>query len=286
MDSKKPGKQEYLKKLNAVVEYINSNLDKKISILKLAEISHLSPFHFHRIMKGLLGEPIGNYITRTRVQTAALLIRYTDLEIQDIAHNVGYEKPSSLNKIFKQYYNISPTEYRANKYITLSEPVFKDFNIELQPPNILEIQDMEVIYINITGKYGNDHYQKAWMELGSFVGENNIDTKNMESFGISHDDPNVTDDEKCRYDACLTICKPVKPQGKIGVKQIAGGKFAVFSYRGSYDNWGEVYDVIYDKWLINSEYNLRNVPIMEKYLDGPDQSAAKELDLEIYLPIE
>jgi len=286
MDSKKPGKQEYLEKLNAVVEYINSNLDKKISVSKLAEISNLSQFHFHRIMKDLLGEPIGNYITRTRVETAALLIRYTNLEIQDIAHNVGYDKPSSLNKIFKQYYNISPTEYRILKNITITKHVIKNFNIELEPPRILEFSDMEVIYINITGEYGNKNYHKAWMELDNFVKANKLMTKGMESFGISYDDPKVTEKENCRYDACLTIHQAVRTEGKIGVKKIQGGKFAVFSYKGSYENWGEVYDVIYDKWLINSKYDLRNVPVMEKYLNGPKQSATKDLNLEIYLPIE
>ncbi len=286
MESKKVTRQEYLKNLNTVVEYINSNLDKKISINELAEISNLSQFHFHRIMKGLLGEPIGNYITRTRVETAALLIRYTNLEIQDIAHNVGYDKPTSLNKIFKQYYNISPTDYRSNKKSTITKPAISTFNIKLETPRILEIPDMEVIYINITGEYGNENYQKAWVELGNFVKENKLFTLDIENFGISYDDPKVTEKENCRFDACLTIHQTVKPHGKIGVKKIKGGKFAVFSYQGSYDNWGEVYDIIYDKWLINSEYDLKNVPVMEKYLNSPLQTEANELNIEIYLPIE
>ena len=286
MESKKVSRKEYLKNLNDVVEFINSNLDKKISINELAEISNLSPFHFHRIMKSLLGEPIGNYITRSRVETAALLIRYTNLEIQEIAYNVGYDKPSSLNKIFKQYYNISPTDYRSNKESIITKPAIDIFNIKLEAPRILEIPDMEVIYIQITGEYGNENYQKAWMELGDFVKEYKLFTLDIESFGISYDDPKVTEKENCRFDACLTIYQPVKPQGKIGVKKIEGGKFAVFNFQGSYDNWGEVYDIIYDKWLINSDYNLRNFPVMEKYLNSPLQTEASELNLEIYLPIE
>lgn len=119
MDNKKAARQEYLKRLNTIVEYINNNLDKKISISELAEISNFSKFHFHRIMKSLWGEPIGNYIIRTRVETAALLIRYTNLEIQDIAYSVGYNKPSSLNKIFKQYYNFLPQNTEPIKILQL-----------------------------------------------------------------------------------------------------------------------------------------------------------------------
>ncbi|OQY03000.1 MAG: hypothetical protein B6I20_05900 [Bacteroidetes bacterium 4572_117] len=93
MDRKKITKQEYLKRENVIVEYINNNLGKNISISELAEFSDLFQLHFHRIMKGLLGELIGNYITQTRVETFAILIRYTNLEFQEIAYSVGYDKP-------------------------------------------------------------------------------------------------------------------------------------------------------------------------------------------------
>lgn len=88
---------------------------------------------------------------------------------------------------------------------------------------------MEVIYINITGEYGNENYQKAWTELRNFIKENKLFTIGVESFGISYDDLKVTE-KKCRYEACLTINQTVKPQGKIGVKKIEGGKIAVFIY--------------------------------------------------------
>ena len=51
------------------------------------------------------------------------------------------------------------------------------------------------------------------------------------------------------------------------------------------DKEWKAYDIIYDKWLINSKYDLRNVPVMEKYLNSPLQSEANELNIEIYLPI-
>lgn len=61
----------YHQNLNRVIEYIHNNLDSKIDIKVLANISNFSPFHFHRISRALLGEPIGAYISRIRVETAA-----------------------------------------------------------------------------------------------------------------------------------------------------------------------------------------------------------------------
>ena len=115
MKLKKSIRQEYQEIIIIIIEYIYNNLDKKISISELAEIVNISHYHFQRIIKSLLGEPVGNFIIRAKIETAALLLNYTNIEIQDIAFKIGYENHSSLNKIFKQYYNISPTEYRKNK---------------------------------------------------------------------------------------------------------------------------------------------------------------------------
>ncbi len=286
MDRKKAIRLDYLKRLNSVIEYIDNNLDKKISINELAKISNFSQFHFHRIMKGLLGEPIGNYIIRTRVETAAHLIRYTNLEIKNIAYSIGYESPSSLNKIFKQYYNISPTEYRMNKNFVIVRPIINNLNIKLKSPKIIEIPEKQVIYIRITGKYGNENFQKTWNELWDFIKVNKLFTKGIERIGISYDDPKTTKSENCRYDACLSIHKPVKPQGKVGFKKIKGGKFAVFNYQGSYANLGEVYDTIFADWLINSNCELRDIPIMEKKINDPLRTEPDKLITEIYVPIK
>jgi len=279
-------KQDYLRRMNIVIEHINNNLDKKLSVTDLALISNFSPFHFHRIMKGLLGEPIGNFITRTRVETAARLIRYTNIEIQDIAYRVGYDSPSSLNKIFKQYYNVSPSEYRNNKNITIMRPALNNYNIKLKDPKIVELSDRQVIYINIIGEYGNENYNNTWTKLWLFVKENKLFSRGIESIGLSYDDPKVTESDKCRYDACLTISKAVKASGEIGVKNIDGGKYAVFMFKGSYDKLGEVYDFIFGSWLVDSDYELRDVPVMEKYLNNPNRTSPEKLKTEIYLPIK
>ncbi len=277
---------DYLKKLNVVTEYIDNNLDKNLSIAELAEISHFSKFHFHRIIKGLLGESIGNYIIRTRVEAAAHLIRYTNIGIKNIAYSIGYDSPSSLNKVFKQYYNISPIEYRKNKNFVIVRSIINNSNIKIKQPKIIEVPDKQVIYIRIVGKYGNVNFQKAWNELWSFVNNNKLFTKGMERFGISHDDPKITKSENCRYDACLTISKTVKPQGQVGVKRLKGGKFAVFKYEGSYANLGAVYDKIFSDWLITSNCELRDIPIMEKKMNNPLQTEPDKLKTEIYIPIK
>jgi len=160
--NEKEYKSSYLEKRNVVVEYINNNLGNKISISELAEISNLSKFHFHRVIKGLLGEAIGSYITRTKVEKASILIRYTDLEINEIAYKVGYNNASSLNRVFKQYYNLTPLEYRNNKEIKLSGEVKDVKSIMLEPPELKTIPSKMVVYIRNVGAYEKDSITGLW----------------------------------------------------------------------------------------------------------------------------
>ena len=130
METKKTTREEYQKCVNAVVDYINLHLGEAIDLISLSKISHFSPFYFHRIMKAFLGEPVGTFIVRTRTETAARLLRYTDLPIADIAYRIGYSSSSSLSKVFKQFYGISPLEYRNNKIFVIEQSTAKDSNID------------------------------------------------------------------------------------------------------------------------------------------------------------
>jgi DNA gyrase inhibitor len=279
-------KEEYQRRINIVVEYINNNLDSELDLNKLAEISMLSPFHFHRIVRAFLGEPLGEHIIRIRMETAARLLRYTNLPIETIAYNIGYEVPSSLSKAFKQFYNITPREYRNNKNHIIMRPITSTPEMKLKQPKIIELEPKKAIYVHVTGAYNEQDYSGIFKRLWQCVKEENLFSTGIEHIGIYHDDPKVTSTDKLRADVCLVVRKPVSPKGEIGVKEIAGGKYAVFLYQGSYSNLGVAYDTIYSQWLPNSGYELRNVPMFEKYISNPERTAPEKLKTEIYIPLQ
>ena len=285
MQNKSQTQQVYAERVNIVVEYINDHLHEKLDVKHLAEISHFSPYHFHRIIRVFLGESLGAYVSRARVETAAKLIRYSNLPIEDVAYNVGFETPSSLSKAFKKHLNVSPSYYRANKtYIKM--PVSKpDFNVDLPEPTIIEREDSTAIYIRLIGTYGSHDYTSTSKKLWGYIRKHNLLGPQLESIGISHDDPRVTEGSKCRYDACVAVHQPVQPEGEIGVKTISGGKFAVFLHKGSYMNMQKTFDGIFSKWIFENNIELRHAPIMEKYLNNPYETAEEDLRTEIYIPI-
>lgn len=286
MNLKQTNKAFYTQKLNLIIEHINNNLDSKIDIKTLAEISNFSPFHFHRITRALLGEPIGAYISRTRLETAAKMIRYSSLGIETIAYHVGFETPSSLSKAFKNYFGVTPTAYRKNKLFTFKKMNIVKITLNIKKPKIQDIENKQCLYYRMYGAYQTLDYMGAWKKLWGQVKAQKLFTKGIQHFGLPHDDPKITDENKIRYDACLIIHKDAKPIDDIGIKTIKGGKFAVFLYQGSYKYFAEVYDYIFNEWLIESGYEIRDEPVMERYISHPERVAEDKLKTEFYIPIK
>lgn len=286
MTTRPKTREEYQKQINLIVEYICNHLDESIDTGMLAEKSGFSPWHFHRIMKAFLGEPIGAFILRKRMETAARLLRYTNLPVQHIAYHIGYEVPSSLSKLFRQFYGISPNAFRNNKNFVIMKPVQLNPDLYIDGPQVKTLAPQPMVYLPLTGAYMSNDYCKAWEKLWNLIREQNLFLPDMEYICIYHDDPKVTEPTKLRTDVCLTIQGTASPQGEIGVKTIEGGKYAIFRYQGSYANLGAVYDTIYSKSLPENGYQLGTSPGYEKYLNSPVDTAPENLLTEIYIPIE
>ena len=275
---------DYIQRINKVVAYINNHLDETLDLKTLANEAALSDFHFHRIFKALKGEAIGGYITRLRLEATARLLRYTSLTIEEIAFNIGYETPASLSKAFKKQYGISPTEYRTNKdtYIMKKEIINPD--LALKTPKIVTLEPKNLIYVALTGAYGSLDYGKAYEQLWAVIKAQKLFTKGIESICISYDDPKITEGSLQRSDICLAIHKSATPQEEVSCKTLAGGKYAVFFYQGSYENLSQVYDTAV-RWVIDHQYTLREEPFFEKYLNDARRTPKEKLKTEIYIPI-
>ena len=114
----------------------------------------------------------------------------------------------------------------------------------------------------------------------------NLMGKDAMIFGIGHDDPNITDTEKLRFDAYISWDdKTVQPEDEISNKIIDGGKYAMFIHKGAYENLKSTYDMIGD-WIVESGTNLGDKPMFEKYLNrDPRRTKPENLKTEIYVPI-
>lgn len=286
---------EYVEKIHKVIGYIQKNTDKQLSIKALANIAGFSQYYFHRIFSAYVGEPLSTFVKRQRLEKSAQKLIYTDITITDAALSVGYETPSAYTKAFKQFFGINPSEYKTEKNCVLKSERDKKYHNYLKGlvmkhfVEIREIQDEKVYYARKIGPYEKSG-PEAFNELKKFIIKNNLYMPDVNPkvklIGLSHDDPAVTEADKCKFDACITVTKDVLFDNNVNIQTIKGGKYAVFLHKGPYNEVVPVYHAICGEWLPNNNYKLRDLPLLEVYLNNPDNTKPEDLLTEIYLPIE
>ncbi len=96
----------------ALSEFIDENLDQKLTLEDLAQKCFYNPSYFSRTFKQKFGVSPVEYITKERVAMAASLLSSTQFSMDEIAERCGFGDKSSLYRAFEKYYGCSPSEYR------------------------------------------------------------------------------------------------------------------------------------------------------------------------------
>ena len=107
---------DYTRLINKTEDYIEINLDKRITLSDVAKNINFSEYHFHRLFSKYTNETLKQFITRIKMERSAIYLAInSEISITEIAFKYGYNSSSSYNKAFKKYYNISPTEFRTEQ---------------------------------------------------------------------------------------------------------------------------------------------------------------------------
>lgn len=308
MISKNSYQKEYIFRINKVIDYIDSNLDKTLNLETLAEIANFSPFHFHRIFTAFTSETLNSFVKRLRIEKAArLLIINPDNPINDIAYNCGYSSNSVFSREFKKHFKISAKDYRVKMKIELSkigQQESKNSKLsdnsnnyirfveltnkwrELMKTNI-EIKDLpalDLIYCRHTGQF--DQIGPVYEKLFKWAGPRRLlNFPKTKTVTVYHDDPNVTDIEKVRQSACITIDKEVKTEGEIGKMNIPSGKFAVGHFEIDVTEFEQAWNTMCI-WVSESGYQPADGNPYELYHQDPEHHPENKFVLDICIPVK
>lgn len=102
-------------RLTRVLSSIESRLAESIRVQELAEVVHMSPFHFTRMFKLATGQSPHRYITRLRVEEAKRLLATTDMPINRVASAVGYQTQAHFTGVFARHVGNTPKRYRLQQ---------------------------------------------------------------------------------------------------------------------------------------------------------------------------
>jgi AraC family transcriptional regulator len=104
--------QPTVQHIQSLVNHVEENLSEDLNIPQLASSLELSPWHFQRLFKALVGDTLGGYVRGRRLTEAARLLTETELGIIDIAFSVGFSSHEAFTRSFKAYFGQSPQDFR------------------------------------------------------------------------------------------------------------------------------------------------------------------------------
>ncbi|VEP15680.1 conserved hypothetical protein [Hyella patelloides LEGE 07179] len=103
------------KKLNLILEYIETNLNQKITLSDLATVAGVGKFYFSRLFKSSTNLTPYNYVLQQRVERAKKLLKNSDMPICDIALECGFGNQSHLARHFRNRQKVTPMQYRKSE---------------------------------------------------------------------------------------------------------------------------------------------------------------------------
>lgn len=273
---KEQTKDEYLKRVRRVQDYIENHLADKISPSELSKLANLSPHHFHRVFRGVTGESVLEYTRRLKLERAARRLRVTGQKVTDIAFDAGYESHEGFTRAFRDHFGVSPSEFRGQPPIYAPSPV--------SPPSQVEIRDITsipVAQIRHVGSY--DESGKVFPVLVNWAISQALNPLKARVFGLCADDPEITPVEHLRFDACIEYQGKGDSSSGIIVGSIPAGKYAIATHIGPYDTILNTYLALIGGWVPTTDYELCDEAVVEFYLDDPRTTPPEQLRTELWI---
>lgn len=104
------------RKLESVIEYVEANLDKGISVVDLAEVAGMSVHTFARSFKSQTGQTPYQFIIDQRVRLARTLLTSTNESILNVAYRCGFSSQSHMTSVFRRLLGVTPAKLSSVRY--------------------------------------------------------------------------------------------------------------------------------------------------------------------------
>lgn len=101
-------------KMRRVIEFVEANLDRDLSLEAMAREVGISPLYLPRAFKSVVGQSPHQYVVARRIERARALLRDTDLPIVEVALSSGFSSQSHLSNWFVRIVGVSPAAYRKD----------------------------------------------------------------------------------------------------------------------------------------------------------------------------
>src|SRR5688572_29915407 len=174
----------YSQRIQRVTDYLAEHLDEVLDLETLARVAFLSPYHFHRVYRGLLGETVNDTVRRLRLHRAALDLLDRELSIERTARRAGYDSQSAFTRAFRAEYGEPPARYRGARRLAQLDQRWN--------PSMYQVERIVLPKLRVAAIQHRGDYQltsKAFERLMTVAATTGLLTPTTRTIGIYYDDP-------------------------------------------------------------------------------------------------
>lgn len=293
----------------AAVERVAGNLDQALNLTELSLIANLSPLHFHRIFRGMLGETPLELHRRLRLERAAYQLATLEAPVTVIAFDAGFETHEAFTRAFQTVYSFAPTQFRkrmslhrermdsperlpfelpARDGIHFSQAGVTTKAILASGGNVMDVivEDMGELKVAATTHLGpRNMVGEAFGRLVAIAGPAGLLSQpGAKMIAVFHDDPDTTPVADLRTSAGVIVPEKCVIPAELTELRIPAGKYARATHRGHYAGLGDSWDKLMGQWLPSSDYRVVGRSSHEVYRVA-DHSQPDKLETDLYIAI-
>lgn len=292
--------------IHKVQDYIDKNYGRSMTTDEMAEIAGFSRFHFSRIFKAILQESPMQYVNRIRLEHSLFLLTHRkDMNMTDIALELGFSDSAVFTRAFKNHFKMSPSAYRKQKSTNCKEDYFistynkpnktkkwTENTLSVSPSVRIErLNEQEIVYVRHNGNYVSlaKKYRRLMKSLFTEAKKQNLLKDNENQFiVIYHDNPEFGVEDQFRTSLCLIYPKECNPKETdiLRKMKMEGGLYMVGHFEIKAEQFEDAWDYMYQQWIIGGKYKPRNTYPFEVYLTNANGGKSNLIEVDIYVPLE
>jgi AraC family transcriptional regulator len=275
---------DYRARIDDALAWLAVHQNEDVSPARLARVAGFSPYHFHRVFRGMCGESVMQCLRRMRLESAALRLRRTRDSVTQVALEAGFESHEGFTRAFREHFGAPPNAWRKQESGRIRQ-------LARQAPLVIpevEVRSSEPLdFVCARHRGGFEDVPPAWDALVAEAARQGLYTGREQLVGRYPDDPEITPAGKIRFDVGLVPARrpPAKLARGLRSETLPGGLWAVAVHRGSYATLSDTYLRLVGGWFPHTGRALDDRPCLERYVKTPEVAAEADLVTEVWAPI-
>jgi AraC family transcriptional regulator len=301
--------RRYHGRLDVVIDYVREHVHEPLTVERLSALACFSPYHFQRVFTATMGETVGAFVRRARLERATQLMKASPRRrLGSIAMEAGFGSFSDFSRAFRRHFGVTPSAWDrrspprkstnrqangAERRDLLAEWIAAD---DGAPPTatLFELPALTLAYVRVHGPTAYGALEKGYDALRRWLQERGLAgcddgtgavADGTVLLGMSWDDDELTPPELLRYDFAVSVSPGTCGGDGVAVRTVPPLRLVGARATGGLGRVARVWDFLYREWLPTSRWEPYHLPAFERYHRHPGCDGWDRWDVDCCIPL-